>query len=175
MNLLLTIWRLVQFRAGPDELPASIGFLIFVLGITVVVNIAQLTATLDVEHAAEQTGAILIVTFLFVYMLLRWNHLLNRYVQTITSILCASLLINAILIPLVILAPNIFDEQNPEMVRLIGTVMYLILLFFVNLWMVLVMGYIFSRAINSSLFTGVVATMALFGVNMLVLTQLFPV
>ena len=174
MDLILSIWRLVQFRAGPDEVPSSLGFVVFLIGITLVINIAQLTATLDVEHAAEQTGVILIVTLGFVYILLKFRHLTHRYVQTITAILGASLMINLVLTPLVILAPYLFDQTNTETVRIISTFIYLICLFFINLWLVLVMGFIFQRVLNSTLYIGVVATMALFACNMLVLSQFFP-
>lgn len=174
MELLQTFWKLIQFRAGPDELPSSLGLLVFIVLLTVVINIAQLTATLDVEHAAEQTGVILIVTLSFVYGLLRWRELSHRYIQTITGILGASLVINMVLTPLVIMAPYFFSEGNSEQIRMMATFVYLVLLFFVNLWLVLVMGFIFQRALNSTLFTGVMATMCLFGLNMLILTQFFP-
>lgn len=167
------IWSICQLRAGPQSMPYSKGLLATLLLLTLLVNVLQLTSSLALDAAINQTGVMILSTVMFTYLILSIRNVANRFVQTLISLLAVSLLINLIMVPMVIMAPFIFHQDVAESIRFIGTFLYLVILFFINLWLVLISAHIYHHALNISFFSGVLVTLALFGLNMLILSKFF--
>jgi hypothetical protein len=144
-------FRILLFRAGPQDLPFSQTLTQAVVGLTLLMAFLQYHVTLPPFRAAIHAVTYVAVVGGFVYVILQMRDALNRFHQTLTALLASGCALTVLLLPpLMELAPHMERlAQNPEVARdeplpLLPTLMVM----GVSLWNFLVSAHIFRHALD---------------------------
>lgn len=165
------VWSMCTLRHGPDAMPYSVTLLILLILLSFIFNALQLSMNVALDKAVFQAGSLLLANTIFTFFVLNIRRVPERFVQTLTSLLAVGFFINLILLPLMVLDPYLFNEDIDITIRMMASVVYLLILFFVNLWIILVTANIFRISLSVSFLAGVLVTFALYGFNILVFSK----
>lgn len=143
LQTLPTLLGLLRLRAGPQDLPADQGVLVFWMGASL---LAGLLVAGPVHGAVASLflGVLdLIVLYIFIMVLLGLNGLTPRWLQTYIALVGASALLGFIMSVLVWVLPPELEQAQAQISPLV-VVAYLGLL----VWLLMVFGHILQQALQ---------------------------
>ncbi len=149
MPLLQLFWNICLMREGPERLPSSAGFVVLIIlakfavfaGLTFSFSIGA-----DLLSIAAQIASISAVAALLVYFALFSQNLSNRFLPTVTAYFGCELLLTAAFALFLIGARALGIEP-----QIAG--------FLIQLWLLLIVGFILQRALNVAFGIGVAASL----------------
>ncbi len=144
-------FNICLLREGPEDLPADSSLLIRLVAASVVISFWLGSLVHDTNVAGLSSVAGLFYSFLFTKLLLLKKP--ERFMQTFCAMLGTVILINLISVPVIYPLTN--PELNETLVAIFGLLSFALLI-----WIVVVYGFIFSRAISTSLGNGVSISVA---------------
>jgi len=139
-NIIKILFDICLLRKGPEDLPVNSVLMLVLIVISLVVSIWIGLIIYDKQIAIITSIVELIFSIMFAKILLRKNP--ERFTQTFSAMLGAVTLINIISLP--ILIPLSYQDLNQNIASLLGLLSFALLI-----WVVVVYGSIFSRAISS--------------------------
>lgn len=151
--LVKIFWDICLFRRGPQDTPPSLYLLALLLALNLVFAFIMLRVP-DNNGMAPDGGQILrfllvhtLVIFALVYVILWASRYKARFLQTITAMQGADLIVGLAQLPLHVLAANITDQVSLAMVVFIGFM-------FTIGWGLAIHTHIFRHALSCSIFRG---------------------
>jgi hypothetical protein len=135
-----------MLREGPEDLPFDPSLMLRLVAISLVVSFWLGSLVHDTRVAGLSSIAGLLFAYLFLKLLL--FKFPQRFSQTFTAMLGTVTLINLISVPVIYPLTN--TGLNENLVSIFGLLSFALLL-----WVVVVYGFIFSRAISTSLGNGI--------------------
>lgn len=164
---LQTTFRILAFRAGPEDMPYSADLTRVLLPAAVVANFWVFSMALPLAMAVAMAFAMVGGMALATHGLLRARGLQARYQQTFSALLAVNALLTLLLIPpFSQVAPAILEAaknpellQDPEQLKLPqGAVLLMNLL---NFWNFGVNAHILRNAMNVNLLVGILLTLVM--------------
>lgn len=144
--MLKILINICLLRGGPEELPCSYVLLGLVIIVNILVSVLIGSMIHDVKTAGLTSVAALFFSFVFVKLLLHKKP--ERFLQTFMAMLGADTLISLVSIPSIYSLSNLKPGETAEMFfSLTGFALFV--------WVVIVYGYIFSKALSSMMGYGV--------------------
>lgn len=162
-ELVKTLFNICLLRKGPEDLPCDMSIMMFLIGVSFAVSVWLGTIIYDPQMAGLSSIAGLFFSFVFAKLLLLKNP--ERFMQTFCAMMGTVTLINLISVPVVYPLSN--EELNENLVLFFG-----LLSFALFIWIIVVYGFIFSRAIASTLGNGVAISVGYALLSIMIL-QLF--
>jgi len=174
--LLRLFWNICLLRAGPEDVPYSQSLFAFISAIYLGLLSLQVMMFAD-----KHTGVMLIATLAgylllaaYIYTLLSFNKVAERFLQTTTAVLTSYIIIHTfsfiISAVLVHAALGLFPTDSVMHNIIAFFVMIFILVF--NIWIITIMVHIFRKALSSKLLPAVLAVLGLLFANMVVLVNI---
>jgi hypothetical protein len=160
--LIAFLWRVITFRATPDQMPKSRELLIvfFVLHWLTSLLISYLVApTLQIKIEFSTIAMLnflsLVVFLIYIHTVLVIQKLSSRFVQTMTTLLGVEILFALLVVlPMFLLQPSAAQGLiKPEIFLL--AILYLFIMFVSSIWMFIVLGYILSKALDTKISIGI--------------------
>jgi hypothetical protein len=140
------LFDICLFRKGPEDLPANKNLMLSIIAASIVVSVWLGTKIYDTQISVLSSIAGLFFSFAFTKILL--NKRPERFMQTFTAMLGTVTLINLISLPIV--SPLSNDELNANLTSILS-----FLSFGLFIWIVIIYGFIFSRAMSSTFSQGI--------------------
>lgn len=171
-ELIKIFWDVLFLRAGPADVPYSK----VLLAITVVVSFGLAMFSLfenpNFLYVSGKTLLIFGVSFAYVFLLLRMRNFQERFIQTITTLFGANILISCITI-VVILFSIVTQTYLPQTVFTVA-LQYCVLISVIMLyiWTLVVTGHIFRSALEMTLGLGVFLAIGLEFIEMFIYRSL---
>lgn len=139
---------LVLFRRKPQDIPASMPLMLFVLLASFLISLVHGQQIYDSLINSFYAAFTDIVFMMFVLsMALYVTHRSQRWIQTITALAGGSAVITAIAIPIqLLMGDNNVESTSTQ----IGAILYLIVI----VWNLMFVGYIAKHVFDVSLFIG---------------------
>lgn len=158
-----TLFNICLLRKGPEDLPCDMSLMMLLIGVSFAVSVWLGVIIYDPQIAGISSIAGLFFSFIFAKILLLKNP--ERFIQTFCAMMGAVTLINLISVPVVYPLSN--EELDENLVLFFG-----LLSFVLFIWVIVVYGFIFSRAIASTLGNGVAISVGYALLSIMIL-QLF--
>lgn len=173
MHALISLfWSICRLQKGPDAVPHSVVLLSVVLLLNGLLALLQFALHDTVPMSFLKTLVILGMSVGFTYALLHLGHLAERFMQTLIALNGANFCINCFIIPFVILQPWLVSWlKTPHVGSLFVSSIVLLCVIGINLWLIVVNAHIYSRALDRPFVVGLLATIALLGLDILVFSQ----
>lgn len=149
--LLKTLFDICLLRKGPEDLPANNSLMLMLVACSVLVSLYLGSFIHDYQIAFILSVVGVVIAFAFSKLLLIKKP--ERFLQTYSAMLGATILIDIITVPIVL--PLLNEDLNKSLI-----VMFSLLLLATYVWYVVVNGFIVSRAISSTLGYGVSISIA---------------
>ncbi len=162
-ELVKILFNICLLRKGPEDLPCDMPLMMFLVGVSLAVSVWLGTIIYDPSIAGLSSITGLFFSFVFAKFLLLKNP--ERFIQTFCAMMGTVTLINLISVPVVYPLSN--EELNENLVLFFG-----LLSFALFVWIIVVYGFIFSRAIASTLANGVAISVGYALLSIMIL-QLF--
>ena len=162
-GIIKTFINICLLRDGPDKLPFSYTLLILVAAVSVGVSILIGAIVHDVKIAVISSIAGLFFSFVFAKLLLFKYP--ERFLQTFLAMLGTATFINIISLPTVYSLTYLELNESSE-------VLFKISAFALFIWVVIVYGYIFSKALSSVMSYGVAISVGYTLLSILILEYL---
>lgn len=140
LNVVKVLFNICLLRDGPEDLPCSYVFLGALIIISLVVSVLIGSIVLNVNISGLSSIAGLLFTFIFVKLLLLKKP--ERFFQTFSAMLGTVTIINLISLP------SVYSLTYLELSETV-TMFFSLTGFVLFIWVVIVYGYIFSRALSS--------------------------
>jgi hypothetical protein len=151
-SIVLLFWRICIFQTGPDTVPANNAFLVMIIAVNALLNIAVQVLLVGQDQSLLRAVTLAVVslagTGALVWFIMTLMSLGPRVPQTITAVFGVDIIMTAI--TSVLFASAGVIEQN--------IAVFVITL--LTLWSLAVYGFIFHRAMNIHIGFGI--AMALF-------------
>jgi hypothetical protein len=144
-------FNICLLREGPEDLPFDSSLTIRLVAISLVISFWLGSLVHETQIAGLSSIAGLLFAYLFVKLLLFKTP--ERFSQTFTAMLGTVTLINLISVPVIYPLTN--TGLNENLVSIFGLMSFALLI-----WVVVVYGFIFSRAISTSLGNGISISVA---------------
>ena len=165
LQTLPTLLEVLRLRAGPQDMPADQGVLVFWMGASLLAGLLVAGPVHGVVASLFLGALDLIVLYIFVMALLGLNGLTPRWLQTYTALVGVSALLGLVMSVLVwILPPDLEQAQMSPLAMLA----YLGLL----VWLLMVFGHILQQALQLATRMAGVAMALAFLILSSLLTQL---
>ena len=173
-QLLALLWSVCRLRAGPANVPYSPFHLSIVIIANVVVACYQFTWQSDMAKSLLQAILVTAISVIFTYSVLAVKGFQNRFAQTTTTLIGTNVIINALVIPLLLLQPFLLQQGLPT-TMLLGFlhVIYLFTIIMMNVWLIMIMVHIYRVALEVSPVIALLVTIALLGTDILLFALLF--
>ena len=160
LEIVKTLFNICLLRKGPEDLPCDLSLIVMLIGVSLAVSIWLGAIIHDPQIAGISSIAGLFFSFAFTKVLLLKNP--ERFIQTFCAMLGTVTLINLISVP--VIYPLSKEGLNENLVLLFG-----LLSFALFIWIVVIYGFIFSRAISSVLGYGVAISVGYALLNIIIL------
>jgi len=144
LNSLVVMLNILRLRAGPQDLPADDGTLVFWIGIAVVTGMAIGTPLYGFGPALTLNVADLVVLYAFVALALKLRGHPDRWRQTFVAMAGTGALLGLLMAILMLLAGGPEPGREPEDVAT-GAVLGLLALL---AWLLLVFGHVLQQALE---------------------------
>lgn len=144
-------FNICLLREGPEDLPFDASLMVRLIAVSLVISFWLGSLIHDTQIAGMSSVAGLLFSFLFAKLLLFKTP--ERFMQTFCAMLGTVTLINLISVPVIYPLTN--PELNESLVAAFGLLSFALLI-----WVVVVYGFIFSRAISTSLGNGISISVA---------------
>lgn len=138
-QLFNSLYGIIRFRAGPQDLPASTSLMVTAVVISGVISIFGLSQLSAPTNMAMQIVGATAFTLLFVWTALQFRGGGNRFLQTTTALFATDAALTVIALPAAIGIDPIAQEASPLAAGW---------LLMVLLWTVAVIGHIFRHALD---------------------------
>jgi len=158
-----TLFNICLLRKGPEDLLCDMSLMMLLIGVSFAVSVWLGVIIYDLQIAGISSIAGLFFSFIFAKILLLKNP--ERFIQTFCAMMGVVTLINLISVPVVYPLSN--EELDENLVLFFG-----LLSFVLFIWVIVVYGFIFSRAIDSTLGNGVAISVGYALLSIMIL-QLF--
>ena len=145
-EIVKTLLDICLLRKGPEDLPCDTTLMLSLIGVSLVVSFWLGLMIHDLQIAGLSSVAGLFFSFIFTKILLLKNP--ERFTQTFCAMLGTVTLINLLSVP--VIYPLTKEGLDGNLVTLFGLLSFALLI-----WIVIVYGFIFSRAISSLLGYGI--------------------
>ena len=165
-NIIKIFFDICLLRKGPEDLPVNGVLMLVLVVISLFVSVWIGLIIYGKQVAISISIVELIFSIIFVKILLRKNP--ERFMQTFSAMLGAVTIINIISLP--ILIPLTYEELNQNIASLFGLLSFALLI-----WVVVVCGSIFSRAISSGLRYGILISVGYALLSIIILQLLLAV
>ncbi|QMU60201.1 MAG: hypothetical protein GKR92_00185 [Gammaproteobacteria bacterium] len=146
IEIIKTLLDICLLRKGPEDLPSDLTLMLLLIGVSLVVSFWLGSMIHDLQIAGLSSVAGLFFSFVFTKILVLKNP--ERFTQTFCAMLGTVTLINLISAP--VIYPLSKESLGGSLVTLFALLSFALLI-----WVVIVYGFIFSRAISSLLRYGV--------------------
>ena len=140
LNVVKALFNICLLRDGPEDLPCSYVFLGILIITSLVVSVLIGSIVLNVNISGLSSIAGLLFTLIFVKLLLLKKP--ERFLQTFSAMLGTVTIINLISLP------SVYSLTYLEL-SVTATMFFSLTGFVLFIWVVIVYGYIFSRALSS--------------------------
>lgn len=160
-SVFFNVANLLFLRGGPQHMPASWPFTIFLLAVYVVQNLLTGQQLEDASAGAKSLAAISL-QIVIVAGLLRWRHFQSRFPQTLSSLVAVGIVFNAITWMLL----NQSDPTQPQPGLALAW-------FGVFLWSLFVDAHIYRHALAVSLSLGMLVTVMMLAASYVFIDLLF--
>jgi len=151
LKVVSRFFNICLLREGPEDLPFDSSLLTGLMALSLVVSFWLGSLIHDMQVAGMSSIAGLFFAFSFAKLLLLKTP--ERFLQTFCAMLGTVTLINLISLPVIYPLTN--PDLNESLVALLGLLSFALLI-----WVVIVYGFIFSRAISTSLGNGISISVA---------------
>lgn len=160
LNIVKTLFNICLLKDGPEDLPCSIVLLGFFLLASLVVSILIGSIVQDMYVASVSSIASLFFTFIFTKILLLKKP--ERFLQTFSAMLGSVVIINIFSIPSIY---SLTYLELGEMTKLF----FGMTIFALFIWIIIVYGYIFSKALSALMGYGLAISVAYALLNLMIL------
>jgi len=160
-SAVINVANLLFLRGGPQHMPASWPFTVFLLAVYVVQNLLTGQQFED-ELAGAKSLAAISLQILIVAGLLRWRHFQARFAQTLGSLVAVGIVFNAMTWMLL----NQSDPTLPQPGLALAW-------FGVFLWSLFVDAHIYRHALAVSLSLGMLVTVTMLAASYIFIDLLF--
>lgn len=145
-DIVKTLFEICLLRKGPEELPSKNDLMVLLLGLNLTVSIwlGSVIHNFQLSILLSIVGVIFSLAFIKILLIKKPE----RFVQTFCAMLGVAILIDVASIP--IIYPLLNESLNENIV-----VIFRLLALAIYVWFVVVCGFIFSRAISSTLGYGI--------------------
>ncbi len=144
-------FNICLLREGPEDLPFDFSLMARLIILSLVVSFWMGSLVHDAQIAGMSSIVGLFFSFLFTKLLLFKTP--ERFIQTFCAMLGTVTLINLISVP--VIYPLTYEDLSETLVMLFRLISFALLI-----WVVVVYGFIFSRAISTSLGNGISISVA---------------
>lgn len=146
INIIKIIFQICLLRKGPEDLPADGSMLLKLLILSFVVSIFLGRMIYDMRVAVISSMGGLLFSLIFTKILLSKKP--ERFIQTFSAMLGTVTLMNIISLP--VFAPLSNEQLNENVALLFSLVSFAFLI-----WVIVIYGFIFSRALSTTLNYGI--------------------
>lgn len=160
-RILLPFLDMMRFRSGPQDLPASRGFAVFLAALYIAGGFLA-GGVLDEPEYAQRAMMAITVQFAFIILLLRLKGFRDRTLQTIGALSGTGFLFGLMSIYLL----SLVNVEKPQ-------VELATLYFVLFIWSIAVDGHIYRHALSSKIGTGVLVAVTIFSINFILLRTFF--
>lgn len=160
-------WSIATFKKGPDAVPYSWPLLALVALMNFLMAWHQFSYRVPIHSAALFAGILILILAGFSCLVLAVKGHASRCQQTITALLGVNFLINMLLYPLILLGPLL--QWLPVLVYFI-----LMAVLALNVWLLMITGHIYARALVLPFIAGLLVAVALLGIDIIIFAKLLP-
>lgn len=164
LNLFLDICLL---RKGPQDVPASYALLKLVLVLYILSGLVQLLLLSTPERAALLLLLDVVLLAGLLYVLLSVYGLGQRWLQTLTALAGAGVILNVLALPLAVWLGRAQEADS-------GTGLPFLLWFGLLIWSIVIMTHVLQQALSSSRAVGMVCALGFFFLSWLLQDWLLP-
>lgn len=143
MNIFFRFLNICLFRAGPEDIPASIRLMQIVSLAYILLGIVINLLDADLFTSVLVSLADIVILFGFAVILLHFQRKLPRFRQTVMAVMGTSSLLGLLVLPFLALF-----YQYDDTTQAAGWLLFALML--IMLWSLMVTSHIFRRALNCS-------------------------
>ena len=174
-NISRTYWLITTFKKSPEHSPKSLLIMIILATFFwLLIGMQWLTgdviASKNITDGLLAGGLYIFVSACYTYLLVKALNFSNRFIQTITSIYAAHIIIHLLALPLVLVSPWILAGHLPNAVMLITGICYLLFTLSLTTWQLLVTAHIYKHALSIKFLSAMLASFGLIACNILVVS-----
>ena len=140
-KIIFRFFDICTFRAGPQDIPASVWLLRAIMVVYVTIDMLRGVAVNNVQGALAEALFELFVFAVLLYLALQWRGKRERFLQTYTAFLGTSIIIGVFYLPLVFSMESASAAGDP-----VGNYLVIALLFFV--WAIGVLAHIVRHSFD---------------------------
>ncbi|HEX6592616.1 MAG TPA: hypothetical protein VF050_11500 [Moraxellaceae bacterium] len=161
-------WSICQLRRGPEDLPRSFNLLLLALLLDAFLGISvQLYAEpVSLQAAVGMVGIGLGLDALVLWALVRFKQQGPLYVQGLTAIYGADVMLGLVALPLVV--ASVYLAQSSMLTALVVLQMLLVG------WNLAVRGFVYFRVLKVGIFLANMLSLTLFLLTIFISVKLFP-
>lgn len=169
LQITLYFWRMCLLRVGPDKVPQSLPILSVTLGIYLVIAFLSINLTRPSLTLSALIGSLAVSVLLegfVVYGILWLKKASQRVMPTLTSLFAT----NSIILVFLMLVNLLLVNSEIELLGLFAESAFWVIFF----WWMAIVGFIFHRSMDISVFQGVAVAFTLELMTNLASQMLFP-
>ncbi len=159
-KLLKTLFNICLLREGPEELPHSYVLLSLIIAISLVISLLIGSIANNIKTAGLSSIAVLFFAFAFTKILLLKKP--ERFLQTFSAMLGTDTIISTVSLPSIYSLTYFKLGETANM-------FFSLTIFALIVWVVIVYGYIFSKALSSLMSYGIAISVAYVLLNFIIL------
>ncbi len=156
---------IVRFKRGPQDMASSRNTVTFCAAIYAISGFLALRL-LDVDQAVGVVVFDIVVLSVFIYVALSVRKLLNRFNQTLATMLATGTLINIVYVPVALLLIGAAEKEQPNPI-------FVLIYIAIIAWSISVGGHIFSHALEINKLKGVMLSFVLFVLSQMMVNSVF--
>ena len=165
-------WQICLLKISPHNTPYSyflLGLSAFLLALVMVIqwSFSDVVFSDDIYITLLAVLSLLLSFYIYCYLVLYFRGRIGRFIQTLTSIFFAYLIIQIIACPLLLLDPYLLHANLKNPVILFFGVIYLFISLGLSVWKFVITAHIFKYALSTTAIQSVLAAFGLLAVNIL--------
>lgn len=169
MHRILFLFRdICLFKKGPEDLPYSPMLMAFLLFINVVISILQIDFSASTEINVIQILLLNFTLLGFFYVLLLLKKLTNRFVQTISAILGADVIVMFFTLPVYLLQVSGTASHGSNATPTSFMIFMAFYAVFLSFWQIAITTHILRRALDVAIPVAMLLTFSLLGFQLIV-------
>jgi hypothetical protein len=165
--LLRLFFDLCLIQKGPRDVPDSSVLLKFVFCLYFLAGSVLLSSSLTLSEALMQSFIETLLLGVFVYLLVNFFAVKNRFNQSITAVYGSGALMTIVSVPFIFWTASLVDNNSPTGV--VGLIVFLIVC-----WSFIVMANIIRETIQKSFSVSLLLTFCYLYVSYQLITKVFP-
>jgi len=169
LKIVLYFWQMCLLRVGPEKMPNSLPFVSMALVIYLVIAFISINVTRPSLTLGALVGSLLIgvlVEVVLVYGILRFKKCVGRVIPTLTSLFGT----NTIILLFLMAVNLLLMKSDIPLLEMLAESAFWVIFF----WWMAIVGFIFHRAMDISIFQGVAIAFTLELLTNIASQTLFP-